>query len=468
MRKFVLFMMVLLLLTEPVFVLGTENGVRIAIIDTGISTEALGRDQIAKGKNYILPNQDTEDQLDHGTAIASLILGKQDRNLPGAYPEAILVPLVYVSLEGKKIVKGDAAMIAHSIYDAVDLFSCQVINLSAGILIDSKELKDACDYAEKKGVVIVSAVGNDNRISPQNIYYPAAYDTVIGAGAINSSGETASFSQRNSSVDLVANGEELLVSRASGRMTDVSGTSYACAYVSAAAAMLLSKNPELSPRDVREILFNTSKDLGIAGYDIENGHGALNMDKALEQVGGYPWFSDVSVGNWYFNSVNRISRLGLIKGTSEREFSPNLTTTKAMALSILYRMDGNPAQTGGDGKWYSNAEAWAKKNRISDCGNIEGPISREELANILWRFAAYRKMDVMIGENTDIARYHDFDAISDYAVAAMRWAVGSGVMKGNANGTLNPKGNASRAEVSTMILNYMEALDGGSSLGIGI
>lgn len=457
MRKFVLFMMVLLLLTEPVFVLGTENGVRIAIIDTGISTEALGRDQIATGQNYILPNKDTEDHLGHGTAIASLILGKPDRNLLGAYPEAILVPLVYVSLDGKKIVKGDAAMIAHSIYDAVDLFSCRVINLSAGVLVDSKELKDACDYAEKKGVVIVSAVGNDYQTSPQSIYYPAAYDTVIGVGAINSSGEVASFSQRNSSVDLVANGEELWVSRASGRMTDVSGTSYACAYVSAAAAMLLSKNPELSPKDVREILFSTSNDLGIAGYDIENGYGALNVEKALEQVGGYPWFSDVSVGSWYFNSVNRISRMGLIQGTSETQFSPNLTTTKAMVLTILYRMDGNPSQTESGGKWYSNAEVWAKKNRISDCENIEGSISREELANILWHFDAYRKLEVELYENTEIDHYHDFDIISDHAVSAMQWAVGSGVMKGNFDGSLNPKGNATRAEVSKMILNYIEA-----------
>lgn len=293
MRKLVLFLAIFLCLTQTVFAVETENKVKIAIIDTGISTKALGSAQIAQGKNYILPEEGTEDKLNHGTAIASLIVGKPDRELVGAYPEATLVPLVYFSLEDKSVVKGDAAMLAQCIYDAVDVFSCRVINLSAGILIDSKKLKDACEYAEKKGAVIVSAVGNDYQSTPQNLYYPAAYDTVIGVGALDESGNVAGFSQRNTSVSLVTTGEDLWVARASGRMTRVSGTSYACAFVSAAAARLLAENPDLSPSDVRSILYETASGLGEVGVDLESGHGALNLQKALEFAKDYHWFSDV-------------------------------------------------------------------------------------------------------------------------------------------------------------------------------
>jgi len=337
-RKLALVLATFLFLTQTAFAVETENSIKIAIIDTGISTKALGSEQIAQGKNYIFPNLDTEDKINHGTAIGSLILGKPDRELMGAYPEATLVPLVYYSVADKRVVKGDAAMLAQCIYDAVDVFSCRVINLSAGILINSKELEDACEYAEEKGVVIVSAVGNDYQVEPQNIYYPASYNTVIGVGALNESGKVAGFSQRNTSVSLVTSGEDLLVARASGRMTHVSGTSYACAFVSAAAARLLAENPDLSPSDVRNILYEAANDLGEVGYDLESGYGALNLQKALEFAKDYHWFSNVPRNSWYFDAVKRIYRLGLISGTSKPEISPNLITTKVMVLTILHRM----------------------------------------------------------------------------------------------------------------------------------
>jgi subtilisin family serine protease len=330
MRKLALFLAVFLFLNQTTFAVETEDSVKIAIVDTGISTKALGRAQIAQGKNYILPNQDTEDKINHGTAIASLIVGKSDRKLVGAYPEATLVPLVYFSLEDKSVVKGDATMLAQCIYDAVDVFSCRVINLSAGILIDSTELKDACEYAEEKGAVIVSAVGNDHKIEPQNLYYPAAYDTVIGVGALNESGKVAGFSQRNTSVSLVTNGEDLWVARASGTMTHVSGTSYACSFVSAAAARLLAENPDLSPSEVRSILYEAANDLGEVGFDLESGYGALNLQKAMELAKDYQWFSDyaVPVLQWAVG-------VGIMKGNTEKTLNPKGNATRAEVVIMI-------------------------------------------------------------------------------------------------------------------------------------
>ena len=456
MGKFITMIIALFLFTQPVYAQDSVNNVRIAIIDTGISTLALDSGQIAQGKNYILPNENTEDKINHGTAIASLILGKVDRGLIGAYPEATLVPIVYFSIDGNAIVKGDASMLAKCIYDAVDAYSCRVINLSAGVLNDSKELIDACDYAEKKGVVIVSAVGNDNQSYPQNIYFPAAYDAVIGVGAIDNSGEVALFSQRNSSVDVVAKGKDLWVSRASGRMTYVSGTSYSTAFVSATVARILSENPNFSPEDVRNILYKSADDLGKTGYDIDSGYGALNIEKAMELAKGYSRFTDIPNNSWYYNAVNRIDRFGFIKGTSKTQFSPELITTKAMVLTILYRLDNEPNQSVDNDKWYSFAKAWAKNNRISDCENMESNISREDFAVFLYRYAKYRGSDVKLYENTDICHYSDFYIASEDAMPAIKWAVGSGVIKGNTKITLNLKDYTTRAEAATMILNYLD------------
>ncbi len=314
MRSIIIALIASLFLTPAAYGIETDSSVRIAIIDTGLSTEALGSTQILQGKNYILEDQDTEDRMNHGTEIGSLILGKPDRELVGAYPEAILVPLVYYSMADESLVKGDATMIAQCIYDALDVYSCRVINVSAGTLADSKELKEACAYAEQKGAVIVSAVGNDNQVAPQNLYYPAAYDTVIGVGALDTSGEVAKFSQRNSSVSLLASGEDLWVARASGRMTHVDGTSYACAFVSAAAARLLSENPALRPDDVRSILSKSAEDLGDVGYDIDHGYGALDTGKALELAKDSKGLSkapDVVEGSesWYSSMVNLVQKL---------------------------------------------------------------------------------------------------------------------------------------------------------------
>lgn len=258
-----------------------QEMVRIAIIDTGISRKALQSEQIEEGKNYILPDQDTEDQINHGTAIASLIIGKSDRGLVGSYPEAVLVPLVYYSVSERKVVKGDAAMLAKCIYEAIDAYSCRVINISAGVLKGTPALKAACEYAEEKGVVIVSAVGNDFQEAPENVYYPAAYDTVIGVGSLNEEGEVARFSQRNSSVSIVTTGENLWVSRASGRMTYVKGTSYSSALVTAAVGRMMEDNPELTPAQIRSLLYESAIDLGEVGYDLESGYGELNVEKAL-------------------------------------------------------------------------------------------------------------------------------------------------------------------------------------------
>jgi len=243
--------------------------IRVALIDTGISPLAIDPEHIGEGKNYALPDRDTADVLGHGTALAGLILDTA--------PDAILIPLVYSTrTTGGKSVQCNVKTIAQIIRDAVDVYDCRVINISAGITQDVPALRDAINYAEEQGVVVVAAVGNTHRTTPKLSYYPACYDTVIGVGALRRDGKVASFSQRHG-VSLVAPGDAVKVRDLQGRTTTASGTSYAAAQVTGAVAALLAKSPDLTPAQVREHLFKNAVDLGQAGFDADSGYGALRM-----------------------------------------------------------------------------------------------------------------------------------------------------------------------------------------------
>lgn len=245
--------------------------VRVALIDSGISPIAIDTAHIGKGKNYALPDRDTADVIGHGTALAGLILD--------AAPDAVLVPLVYRTMTaGGKSVQCSVKVIAQMIRDAVDVYDCRVINISAGVSRDVSVLREAISYAEEQDVVVVASVGNTNRTAPESSYYPASYDTVIGVGALRKDGKVASFSQRHG-VSLAAPGDALEVVDLRGQTTTASGTSFAAAQVTGAAAALLATSPDLTPAQVRERLFDSAKDLGAAGFDADSGYGALQPEE---------------------------------------------------------------------------------------------------------------------------------------------------------------------------------------------
>ena len=134
-----------------------------------------------------------------------------------------------------------------------------------------------------RSAIVVSAVGNSNRFAPDQVYYPAAYDTVVGVGSISKDILVSPFSQRNTSVFVTAPGERVYTvpgGFARG-FTLVSGTSYSAAYVSSFAALLLSKYPELSPKDFRHILQESAQDIGDPGYDTAYGHGIIDVANGL-------------------------------------------------------------------------------------------------------------------------------------------------------------------------------------------
>lgn len=177
-------------------------------------------------------------------------------------------------------------------------------------------------------------------------------------------------------------------------------------------------------------------------------------------------FTDVKSGNWFYDAVKYAYAQGLMTGTSATTFAPNGTMNRAMIVTVLYRLEKSPAVTGASkftdvpaGQWYSDAVAWAAANKIVN-GYDEttfGPmnaVTREQMAAILFRYEQYKGLEnVTLEENLN--RFPDQNKISAYAIPALQWAVGQKIINGNADGTLDPTGTATRAQVAQIFTNLL-------------
>lgn len=231
--------------------------IRVAIIDTGLSTQAIPTENTAQGANYLLPESTTEDTYGHGTAVASVILRNSEK--------AILVPLVSNVYDRGKVSFVDNATYAQMIRDAVDIYHCEIINISAGLVLDKEEIRLAIEHAEEMGALVVASAGNDYQENPGQIYYPAAYETVLAVGSLTADGtQIAEFSQRDSWVDLFAPGENIPILTMSGSSTTEKGSSFAAAYVTAAAVGYLQENADISPAKLRQLLIDEAASYGAA------------------------------------------------------------------------------------------------------------------------------------------------------------------------------------------------------------
>ena len=175
-------------------------------------------------------------------------------------------------------------------------------------------------------------------------------------------------------------------------------------------------------------------------------------------------YNDVTAGDWFTPDVIYVTLTGLMNGTGDG-FSPNNNINRAQLVTVLYRMAGQPEVTGEnpftdvpDGQWYTDAVLWAAENGITD-GTSETTFSpndaltREQMATFLYRFANFEAGEP-IEVTGDLSGYTDADLVADYAVDAMTWAVGEGVISGIGNNTLAPDNTASRAQMATVLTRY--------------
>lgn len=179
-------------------------------------------------------------------------------------------------------------------------------------------------------------------------------------------------------------------------------------------------------------------------------------------------FGDVKSGDWFYNDVKYVYDKGMMAGTAADVFAPNATTTRAMIVTILYRLEGSPAVTGTGafvdvpaGQWYTDAVNWAAANQIvkGTSATTFAPndsITREQMAAILYRYAQYKGYDVT--KKADLSGYSDNGQVSAYAKDALAWANAAKLINGVTNTTLAPQGNATRAQVSAILHRFCDGV----------
>lgn len=208
---------------------------------------------------------------------------------------------------------------------------------------------------------------------------------------------------------------------------------------------------------------------GTAEFDLDHASDyAIVIDTDSHEPVELP-FTDVPEGAWYKDAAAYVYKHGLMAGTSATTFAPDVTTSRAMIATILWRMAGSPVVNYAmnytdvaQGQWCSEAIRWAtSEGVVTGYGNglfgTNDPITREQLATMLWRYAQTEGYDVSIGEDTNILSYTDVADLSEYAIPAMQWAVGAGIINGTGDGsTLTPQGQATRAQAATVLMRFCE------------
>lgn len=189
-------------------------------------------------------------------------------------------------------------------------------------------------------------------------------------------------------------------------------------------------------------------------YSFQMPAGRVTIIVSFRETGAEPDplpFTDVAENAWYTDAVRYVYENGVMSGTSAATFHPNGTISRQQVWMILARITGeNPANM-------TEAKSWAVANGISDGTNPGGAVTRQQLATLLYRYAVQSGYDVSVGESTNILSYTDAFGVAEYAIPAMQWAVGAGIITGTGDGsTLAPQGQAIRAQAAVMLMRFCE------------
>lgn len=231
-----------------------------------------------------------------------------------------------------------------------------------------------------------------------------------------------------------------------------------------ALLLALTILPACSNRDM-SIVDQNGKTIQVAS----DGKDTYTFHIPEKQTPVSPWanpFIDVSEGDWFYKSVRYCHENNLVRGTTENTYSPEQPTSRAMIVSILWRLEGSPetgtavfADVPAD-QYYADAVAWAASKGIISGYDAEHfapdePISREQLASILYRYAAYHDWDTTI--TTTLDSFADANAISAYAEDALSWATSHRIISGMDDNLLTPHGEATRAQVAAILMNLCKS-----------
>lgn len=450
----------------------TGSGVRVGVIDSGVNSmhEDFAGTKFDRGYNVLNDSHDVTDESGHGTLVCGVLAETKNNGIgfAGLVPDVTLVPIKCFG----KSEETNSSYIIRAIYAAVDDYHCDVINLSLGMTEDAPSMKRAVEYAAGKGVIVVSAVGNDGT---GTYNYPAAYDCVTGVGAVNEAGEIPGFSQKNDSVYVVAPGVDIYgpsYASADGYAKG-SGTSFSAPHAAAAAVILKQYAPQATYFDFETLLRRSVTDEGASGYDTSYGWGSLSIKNFISAMKAYD-FSDIGVafpdvnGHWAEQDIRYCVSARLFSGVSATSFAPEMNMSRAMFVTVLSRLSGTDLsgyQNAFDDvpydAWYAQACAWGAATGLvaGTGGNLFSPddnVTREQMALFLYRYA---RATGTLGNysETALSAYTDRTQVSDYAGEAMRWAVSRGFITGRTASTLAPRETARRSEVAAILARFVNS-----------
>lgn len=283
------------------------NEIKIGVIDSGCYEHIDIKSNLLEGFDFTNITKNTPDKIGHGTHVSGIIAScMNDEGIIGIANKAKIIPLK--CFDAGKTSK--VSVISAAILAAVDTYNCDVINMSWGIASDSETLRNAINYANEKGVLMVAAVGNKGT---DTLYYPAAYDCVIGVGAVDSKLTMCDFSQHNKSVFVVAPGNNILsLGTSNNNYLTMNGTSQAAPMVTALISIMLNVDPNLTIDSVKECLKNSADDLGVVGYDTSYGYGLINIEKIMQYM-----LTDVKCYVSPINISNDIAEILVYNNTSD-------------------------------------------------------------------------------------------------------------------------------------------------------
>lgn len=305
------------------------NDVTVAVIDSGIQEIGVLSGRVLPGKNYLDDTTDVTDNIGHGTFVSGIIAAGADR--------CNILPLKCFDHQ-----EGTLGDVMEAIRDAVVNLGADVINMSLALsetdytAAEMTEIKSALETyvsnASQMGVLVIASVGNEGNAV---MSYPAGCTDAIGVGAVNSENHRSYFSQYNESVFVVAPGEGVVGTAISG-YTENSGTSFSAPHVTALAAIAKSMQPDIKTADFKNLLMNTSRDLGIAGWDSEYGYGLLDCEAATKKLmeGNTVYVSpvyqngDCAEAVFYNNSASdvTVSCISTVYGTKTLAAAPVVQT----------------------------------------------------------------------------------------------------------------------------------------------
>lgn len=453
------------------------------VLNRSLSSEILsgdGKTGPLLGDGYV-KGTDVGYTKSHGTHVSGILAAQANNGQGiagvGSMGDNSVVDLMVVDVFDKE----KTASLAYLIQGMEYAKKCgaKIINLSLGMRwdegIDDSVLYEECRRLYEAGIIVICASGNHGISDYGSVsVIPADYDNTISVIAVDGDNRRPDFSNYGNRKDISAPGGDIYSTMQNGSYGRLSGTSMAAPFVTAAAAMLCSVDPSLTTDSVRDILLKNATDIGAPGKDPETAAGLLNMRRSMEAV--IPGegirlqlpYSDVSEADWFYDDAAYLYLYEMMTGLTETGFGPSELICRAQVATILYRYAGEPdiSYSGrfpdvAMGQFYTEAVEWAAANGIvtgyEDSGLFgpSDPVTREQLAALLYRFAS--RQNCVTLEEGDLTLFPDGNAVNGFAKGAMRWCVGTGIIRGYGDGSLAPQSTAERAVCAAMIRRFMES-----------